>query len=145
MTDDENPSEEDLVLYARRVLKGWIREGVITLERLFFHDEIRPAKEIAPRKAKVPEAELKMATALIGQFKSSFEPQRYEDTYRKALLAVVRAKQKGKTITAPEPEADEEPTDLLAALKASVDAAKKSRGSVRAKRPPARRKKASKR
>ena len=32
-----------------------IREGVITLEKLFFHDEIRPVKEIAPRKAKVAE------------------------------------------------------------------------------------------
>ena len=28
-----------------------IREGVITLERLFFHDEIRPTKGIPPRKS----------------------------------------------------------------------------------------------
>ena len=117
-----------------------IREGVITLEKLFFHDEIRPAKEIAPRKTKVPEAELKMATALIGQFKGSFEPERYEDTYRDALLKVIKAKQKGETITAVPAAEDEEPADLLAALKASVDAAKKSKGSVRAKRPPARKK-----
>ena len=119
-----------------------IREGVITLEKLFFHDEIRPAKEIAPKKTKVPEAELKMATALIGQFKGSFEPARYEDTYRDALLKVIKAKQKGETITAVPAAEDEEPADLLAALKASVEAAKKSRGSVRAKRPPARRKRA---
>ena len=119
-----------------------IREGVITLEKLFFHDEIRPAKEIAPKKTKVPEAELKMATALIGQFKGSFEPARYEDTYRDALLKVIKAKQKGETITAVPAAEDEEPADLLAALKASVEAAKKSRGSVRAKRPPARKKRA---
>ena len=119
-----------------------IREGVITLEKLFFHDEIRPAKEIAPKKTKVPEAELKMATALIGQFKGSFEPERYEDTYREALLKVIKAKQKGETITAVPAADDEEPADLLAALKASVEAAKKSRGSVRAKRPPARKKRA---
>ena len=122
-----------------------IREGVITLEKLFFHDEIRPAKEIAPRKTKVPEAELKMATALIGQFKGSFEPERYEDTYRDALLKVIKAKQKGKTITAVPAAEDEEPADLLAALKASVDAAKKRKGSVRAKRPPARKRKPAKR
>jgi Ku protein len=115
-----------------------IREGVITLEKLFFHDEIRPAKEIAPRKSKVPEAELKLATALIGQFKGSFEPERYEDTYRDALLKVIKAKQKGETITAVPTAEDEEPADLLAALKASVDAAKKTKGSVRAKRPPVR-------
>jgi DNA end-binding protein Ku len=117
-----------------------IREGVITLEKLFFHDEIRPAKEIAPKKTKVPEAELKMATALIGQFKGSFEPERYEDTYRDALLKVIKAKQKGETITAVPAAEDEEPADLLAALKASVEAAKKGRGSVRAKRPPGRKK-----
>jgi DNA end-binding protein Ku len=88
----------------------------------------------------VPKEELELATALIERFTGAFEPEKYEDTYRKALLAVVRAKQKGKTITAAEPEPEEGPTDLLAALKASVDAAKKSRGSVRAKRPPARKK-----
>jgi DNA end-binding protein Ku len=117
-----------------------IREGVITLEKLFFHDEIRPTKEIAPKKAKVPEAELKMATALIGQFKSSFEPERYEDTYREALLKVIKAKQKGETITAVPTAEDEEPADLLAALKASVDAAKRTKSTARPKRKPARRK-----
>ena len=117
-----------------------IREGVITLEKLFFHDEIRPAKEIAPRKTKVPEAELKMATSLIGQFKTSFEPERYEDTYRDALWKVIKAKQKGETITAVPAAEDEEPADLLAALKASVDAAKRGRSSTRPKRKPARRK-----
>ena len=117
-----------------------IREGVITLERMFFHDEIRPVGEIKPRKAKVPKAELEMATSLIEQFKSGFEPERYEDTYRRALLKLIKAKQKGETITAVPAAEDEEPADLLAALTASVDAAKKRKGSVRAKRPPARRK-----
>jgi Ku protein len=115
-----------------------IREGVITLEKMFFHDEIRPWKEIAPRKAKVPKSELDMATALIDQFKGSFEPEKYEDTYRDALMAVIKAKKKGETITATPTEEEEEPADLLAALKASVEAAKKGKRSVRAKRPPAR-------
>ena len=117
-----------------------IREGVITLEKLFFQDEIRPAKEIAPKKAKVPEAELKMATSLIGQFKTSFDPEKYEDTYRAALMKVINAKQKGETITAVPAAEEEEPADLLAALKASVDAAKKGRRSVRSTRPASRRK-----
>lgn len=108
-----------------------IREGVITLEQLFFHDEIRPAKEIAPRRSKVPAAELKLATALIEQFKGTFEPQRYEDTYREALCRIIKAKQKGETITAVPAAEDEEPADLLAALKASVDAAKRSKSPKR--------------
>lgn len=117
-----------------------VREGVITLEKMFFHDEIRDAGEIAPKKGKVPKAELEMATALIDQFKGSFEPERYTDTYRDALCEIIKAKRKGETITAaPVPE-EEETTDLLAALKASVEAAKKGKGSVRSKRPPARKK-----
>ena len=115
-----------------------VRDGLITLEKMFFHDEIRPSKDIAPRNAKVPKAELEMATTLIEQFKGTFEPEKYEDTYRDALLAVIKAKEKGETITAAPSEEEEEPADLLAALKASVDAAKRSKGSVRAKRPPAR-------
>jgi DNA end-binding protein Ku len=122
-----------------------VREGVITLEKMFFHDEIRPLDDVAPPKQKVAKAELEMATALIEQFSGTFEPEKYEDTYRKALLAVIKAKAKGKTITPPEPEADEEPADLLAALKASVEEAKRSRGSVRAKRPPAHRRAKTKR
>ena len=119
-----------------------VREGVISLEKMFFHDEIRPADDLAPGKRKVPKAELQMATALIEQFTGKFEPEKYEDTYRDALLAIIKAKQKGKTVTAEPVEEDVEPTDLLAALKASVEAAKKSKGSVRAKRPPARKPKA---
>ena len=115
-----------------------VREGVISLEKMFFHEEIRPADDLAPGKRKVPKAELELATALIEQFTGKFEPEKYEDTYRDALLAIIKAKQKGKTIAAEPVEEDEEPTDLLAALKASVDAAKQRKGSVRAKRPPAR-------
>jgi DNA end-binding protein Ku len=115
-----------------------VRDGVITLEKMFFHDEIRPAKDIGPGAIKVAKAELEMATTLIEQFKSSFEPKKYDDTYREALCAIIKKKRKGETITAAPVEEDEEPTDLLAALKASVEAAKKSKGSVRAKRPPAR-------
>jgi DNA end-binding protein Ku len=116
-----------------------VREGVITLEKMFFHDEIRPVGEIAPKRAKPAKSELDMATALIAQFKGPFKPEKYEDTYRDALLTIIKAKQKGKTIeAAPVEETEEEPADLLAALKASVEAAKGRKGSVRARRPPAR-------
>jgi DNA end-binding protein Ku len=101
-----------------------VREGTLTLEKMFFHDEVRPTDEIKPRKAKVSKSELGMATSLIEQFTSSFEPEKYKDTYREALLGIVRAKRQGKTVTAPEPETEEEPADLMAALRASIDAAK---------------------
>jgi len=111
-----------------------VRDGALTLERMFFHDEIRSADEVAPSDVKVAKPELEMATTLIEQFKGMFEPEKYEDTYRDALCKVIRAKRKGETISAAESEAEEEPTDLLAALRASVEAAS-TRGSPRTKRP----------
>ena len=77
-----------------------------------------------------------MALDLIDRFRSRFEPERYEDTYRRALLRVVRQKQKGKEVHA-EPRTDEgEPVDLLAALRESVEAhsRKTKRPQRRAKR-----------
>jgi DNA end-binding protein Ku len=115
-----------------------VREGVITLEKMLFHDEIRPMDGIAPRRGKVAKAELEMATTLIEQFTGKFDAKKYEDTYREALLKIVKAKQKGETITAAPTEEDEAPADLLDALKASVEAAKSR--SVRTKRPPVRKK-----
>ncbi|HZG36401.1 MAG TPA: Ku protein [Gaiellaceae bacterium] len=116
-----------------------VREGTITLEKMFFHDEVRPIDEIAPEGVEVGANELEMATALIEQFTGTFEPAKYEDTYREALCGVIRAKRKGQSVTVAKPEAEEEPTDLLAALRASVEAAKRSRGDTTpAKRAPAR-------
>jgi DNA end-binding protein Ku len=112
-----------------------VRDGVITLEKMFFHDEIRPVDDVDTGSTRVAKAELEMATTLIGQFEGSFEPAKYEDTYRGKLCSIIEAKRKGETITAAPVEDEEEPTDLLAALRASVEAAKKSKGSTRAKRP----------
>ena len=99
-----------------------VRDGVIVLEKMFFADEIRPTDEIAPRKAKVGKQELEMALDLIDRFRGPFEPEKYEDTYRAALLRVIDRKRKGKEVHV-EPQAErEEPTDLLEALRASVAA-----------------------
>jgi DNA end-binding protein Ku len=111
-----------------------VRDGVIALEKMFFHDEIRPAADVDPGSVKVAKAELEMATTLIEQFQTSFDPTKYDDTYREALCKVIEAKRKGKTITAAPVEEDEQPTDLLAALRASVEAAKKGKSAPRAKR-----------
>jgi DNA end-binding protein Ku len=105
-----------------------IREGVITLERMHFADEIRPAEDVAPKKAKVDKQELDMAAQLIEQYTGAFEPKRLRDTYRDALCEIIEAKRRGEEVHVerePEPEA---PTDLMAALRASVEAARK-RGS----------------
>ncbi len=99
-----------------------VRDGMLVLEKMFFADEIRPTDDIAPRKARVGKQELEMALDLIDRFRAPFEPERYEDTYRTSLMRVIDRKRKGKEIHA-EPQAEREaPTDLLEALRASVEA-----------------------
>jgi DNA end-binding protein Ku len=101
-----------------------VREGTITLEQLYFADEIRPVDEIKPPAGRVDKRELDMAEQLIESFSAKWDPSKYEDTYHDALLDVIKAKRKGEEVhRAPEPK-EEEPADLMAALRASVDAAK---------------------
>jgi DNA end-binding protein Ku len=104
-----------------------IREGVITLERMHFADEIRPTKGLAPARVKPAKQELEMAKQLVEQFSGAFEPERFRDTYRDTLCEIIRAKQRGETVSAPEAPEAEEPVDLMAALRASIDAAKGGR------------------
>jgi DNA end-binding protein Ku len=108
-----------------------IREGVITLERMHFADEIRPTKGLAPGRAKLGKQELAMAKQLVEQFSGSFEPEKFRDTYRDTLCEIIRAKQRGETVAAPTAPEAEEPVDLMAALRASIDAAKGGRPAKR--------------
>jgi DNA end-binding protein Ku len=99
-----------------------IRDGVITLERMYFADEIRPAEELRPARARVGKQELEMAASLIGKFKGTFDPKKYEDSYTARLLDVIRRKRRGEEVhVAAEPEPEEAPA-LMAALRASVEA-----------------------
>ena len=69
-----------------------------------------------------------MATLFIDQLSGEFEPDEYADTYREALEQVVDAKLAGTPMPAAEEEEEAgEVVDLVAALKASVEAAKKRR------------------
>jgi len=119
-----------------------VRDGVITLESMYFSDEIRPTKGIVPKKGvRVDKRELEMAEALIGRYTTSFDHTKYEDEYRKRLLKVVRRKQKGEEVDVGRAEKRETTPDLLEALKASVEAARGS-SNGRSTRKPARRKRA---
>lgn len=108
-----------------------VRDGVITLERMHFADEIRPAKGLAPARAKLEKQELTMAKQLVDQFSGSFEPESFRDTYRDTLCEIIRAKQRGETVVAPEAPEAEEPVDLMAALRASIDEAQGRRPAKR--------------
>jgi DNA end-binding protein Ku len=105
-----------------------VRDGALTLEKMFFADEIRDIKEVKPKKAAVGKEELQMAEELIDRFRGHFKPEKYKDTYTAALKKIVKAKQQGKEVhVAPAEEEGAEVTDLMEALKASIGATKTKR------------------
>jgi DNA end-binding protein Ku len=106
-------------------------DGVLALNTMLFPDEV-VEKSVVPgvsdRKAAVGDKELKIATSLIESLSTSFKPSAYKDTYREQVLEMIEQKAKGKEIVLPEePEEKAEVVDLLAALEASIEAAKKGR------------------
>jgi DNA end-binding protein Ku len=101
-----------------------IRDGVITLEKMFFADEIRPAEDIAPKNVSVPKEQLEMASDLIDRFSGKFDIEKYEDRYRRRLLKIIRDKQKGKEVHRAKPPEEAEVPDLMAALRESLEAAR---------------------
>ena len=101
------------------------RDGSLMLETLFYADEVKPPEAEAPE-MKVSEAEMKVAYALIDLLHEPFDPSQYRDEYRDALKGIIEAKLDGQEYVAPaEPAAAAPAVDLMAALKASVEAAKK--------------------
>jgi DNA end-binding protein Ku len=100
------------------------QNGIIVLHSLHYKNEILPYTEITSPKTKITEAELNMAVALVKSMEKPFKPGDYKDEYREALQKVIDAKMKGKKIIAPAvPKA--EMGDLMAELRASIEAAKK--------------------
>ena len=97
------------------------KDGALLLERMHYADEIRDSDGILPdRKRAVDKRELKLAVDLIERMKGTFDHSAYHDRYRDRLTAIIKKKQKGETITAPKVEERKAPSDLMAALEASL-------------------------
>src|SRR3954469_19322810 len=75
-----------------------VRDGVITLERMYFADEVVEPKKFAPKGVRVSKEELEMAIELIDRFSGEWKPEKYKDTYRDALMDVIKRKRKGEKV-----------------------------------------------
>jgi DNA end-binding protein Ku len=98
-------------------------DSVLALHTLRFHDEVVDPDELdmpdLPRRS--GQREVKMAGQLVESLHADFDPRRYKDTYRKAVLELIERKAKGHKVELPEPEEPSaEPDDLAAALEASL-------------------------
>jgi DNA end-binding protein Ku len=107
-----------------------VRDGVFVLEMMLWPDEVREASfGFLDEDIDVRPQELQMAQSLIDTLSGDFQPEQYSDNYREALQALIDAKVQGKEVVQPEqPAADTgKVVDLMAALRASVEAAREGR------------------
>jgi len=105
-------------------------ERVLMLETLFYADEVRDPKELwIPAVQEPAERELTLARSFLESLAGEWDPARHRDEHRERLLDLIHSKL-GDVVEAPEPDEDapEAPvTDLMDALKASVEAARRAR------------------
>ena len=97
-------------------------DDMIALHTLRFHDEVVEADELDLGKpSKNPtDKEVTMASKLVDSLNEDFDRLRYEDTYREAVLDLIKRKANGEEIDLVEQEEPEHGDDLMAALKASL-------------------------
>ena len=110
------------------------------LTTLHWPDEVRAMDELnlPEDEIEIKASEKKMAEQLVASMTGDFSADDYQDDYRQALMAVIERKVAGEK---PEPAARTEPTnitDLMAALEASVAAARSERTAAKADSPKAR-------
>ncbi len=106
-----------------------IREGAIVLHSMKWPDEVRNPDELAPREVEVSEEEIEQALQLA-EGMTIEDLSGFHDEYREALEDIIATKAEGKPLPAPAEDGKQdkgEVVDLMAALNASVAAAKESR------------------
>jgi DNA end-binding protein Ku len=110
-----------------------VRDGVIVMETMIWPDEVRePAFGFLDSEIDLRPQERQMAESLVSSMSGDFDPSEYTDDYRAALQEVIDAKIEGREIVEteePQPNAGNV-VDLMSALKASVEAAKKGRAAA---------------
>jgi DNA end-binding protein Ku len=116
-------------------------DGVLAMSTMRFADEVIARSEIEglPRRAKTDPKALKMAKQLIEGLSGDWDPKQYRDTYTDALRKRISAKSAGKEVVEEADKPAGKVLDLMAALEASVGAAKKRRAPAKAASKPARR------
>lgn len=114
-----------------------VYDNTLVMETIHFPDEVRKTVDVpnVPSEDKVTQKELDTAIMLIDQLTTEFEPDKYTDDYRTALLELIEAKRTGKELVTPtEKEPVSNVTDLMAALQASIDKTKPAKEPAKKKK-----------
>lgn len=107
---------------------------ILVMETMYYPDEVRShaQMESAYRDVPVNERELGMAIQLIDSLSVSFEPAKYRDEYRDALLKVIEDKARGEEMVAPPAPEPARVVDLMQALEESLRVTRERRERERA-------------
>jgi DNA end-binding protein Ku len=102
------------------------REEGILIATMFYADDIK-ALQKPYAKPEVSDQELNMAKTLINSMDTPFDPSKYKDEYQERLRALIETKISGKEVVAAESDDVGKVIDLMEALKASVEKAKRDK------------------
>lgn len=107
-------------------------DGILCVEIMRFADEIVGREgllDIPAAEKGADKKQMELAMQLIDALAADFEPRKYKDDYREAVLDLIERKAKGeKIVTAPvEPEEEGKVIDLMAALEKSLKQVKGER------------------
>jgi len=112
-----------------------VRDGVLCLTTMRFHDEVRSSADVPTGGAEPSERAVADAVSIIDELTTDWDPTAYVDGYRERLTKVVVRKRKGLKIEVPEPEPEPSPApDLMAALQRTLEKTRAS-GAPKRKRP----------
>lgn len=119
-----------------------VYKETLIMETIHFPDEVRSSADVPniPSEQEVVKKELDTALMLVDQLTTTFDPEKYTDDYRTALMELIEEKKTGnKTVTTTEkqPNTPSNVTDLMTALQASLDKTKKKKPAQRKRAPKA--------
>ncbi|PVW16259.1 non-homologous end joining protein Ku [Marixanthomonas spongiae] len=107
-----------------------VYENALVLHVIRFADEIRDPSQLKIPKSNVSKKEIDMALSLIDNYTAEFKLEKYKDVYNNQLMKIIERKKSGKKVKPKEHKSEPtKATDLMAKLKASLEAKKKSKAS----------------
>jgi len=123
------------VLRRKRYLAALRPQGrLMVLSTMFHADEILPAADLEPAQPReLSKKEREMATLLVNILSGPFEPERYPDEYRQRVKALIEGRAASARPATPEVVTGTGVDDLMAALRASVEQARRAAPKGRAK------------
>ncbi|MCZ8532495.1 Ku protein [Psychrobacillus psychrodurans] len=119
-----------------------VYKETLIMETIHFPDEVRNTADVPniPSEQTVVKKELDTALMLVDQLTTAFEPEKYTDEYRTALMELIEEKKAGNNVVMTSEKQTELPsnvTDLMSALQASLDKTKKKKPTTRKRAPKA--------